>query len=135
VKLGPVRKGGGGREELRERQRRDRSLAPAMRSRYPQFSSLRLECDFSDDAGAPPAPHVMVLHPPAAAFFVFPCPYSDCDGEFDLTAAVAELARDQDSHCEGQMRCAGHRVRDRNGRTPCQLTLEYSVHATLEKAR
>jgi hypothetical protein len=72
MKLSLVRKSGSGRNELRERQRRDRSLAPAMRARYPQFASLRLECDFRDHVGAPPAPHVMVLHPPAAAFFLFP---------------------------------------------------------------
>jgi hypothetical protein len=120
-----------GRNELRERQRRDRSLAPAMRTRYPKFASLRLECDFSDHAGAAPAPHVMVLHPPAPAFFVFPCPYSDCDGEFDLTSAVAELARNEDTDGQGQLRCAGHRTRDRNGRLPCLLTLEFAIHATL----
>jgi hypothetical protein len=131
VRPGPARKGGSGRNDLRERQRRDRSLAPAMRARYPQFSALRLECDFTDDGAAPPAPHVMVLHPPAAAFFVFPCPYSDCDGEFDLTAAVTGLARDEEKHCQGQLRCAGHRTRDRSGPTPCLLTLDYTIHATM----
>jgi hypothetical protein len=135
VKLSPVRKGASGREGLRERQRRDRSLAPALRHRYPQFAALRLQCDFSDVAGAAPAPHVMVLHPPAAAFFLFPCPYSDCDGEFDLTAAVEELARDCTTHCDGQLRCAGHRTRDRTGPAPCLLTLEYAIQATLAKAR
>jgi hypothetical protein len=133
VKLGQARKRGGGRDELRERQRRDRSLAPALRARYPRFASLRLECDFNDSSGAPPAPQVMVLHPPAAAFFVFPCPYSDCDGEFDLTAAVAELDRDQDTHYDGVLRCAGHRMRDRSGPAPCLLTLEYAIQATLAK--
>jgi len=134
VKLSLVRKSANSRNDLRERQRRDRSLAPAMRTRYPQYASLRLECDFSDYTGAPPAPHVMVLHPPAAAFFVFPCPYSDCDGEFDLTAAVAGLAGKDDTHCEGKLRCAGQRTRDRNGRLPCLLTLEYAIHATLMQA-
>ena len=74
------------RNQLRERQRRDRATAQVMRALYPQFASLKLEFDFSEpdpDASAP-APHLLVMHPPSQAYFVFPCPYADCDGEFDL---------------------------------------------------
>jgi len=123
-----------GRNQLRERQRRDRAMTPLMRARYPQFASLRLKFDFSDEATAAPAPHLMVMHPPTQAYFVFPCPYADCDGEFDLSTAVAQLATDGEIACEGQMKCAGHRTRDRSGRLPCLLTLEYSIAANLEKA-
>ena len=83
------------RNQLRERQRRDRATAQVMRALYPQFASLKLEFDFSEpdpDASAP-APHLLVMHPPSQAYFVFPCPYADCDGEFDLGSVVAELAR------------------------------------------
>jgi hypothetical protein len=134
VKLSHIGKASSGRNQLRERQRRDRAMSPALRVRYPQFTALSLEFDFSDEATTAPAPHLMVMHPPAQAYFLFPCPYADCDGEFDLTAAVADLARDGEAHCDGQLRCAGHRTRDRNGRTPCLLTLEYSIHATIAKA-
>ena len=103
-----------------------------MRIRYPQFASLRLECDFTDGGVTAPAPHVMVLHPPAPAFFLFPCPFSDCDGEFDLTAPVAELAREGATQREGQLRCAGHRAVDRSGQVACRLTLDYALHVTLE---
>ena len=83
------------RNQLRERQRRDRATAQVMRNMYPQFASLKLEFDFSeaDPDAAAPAPHLLVMHPPSQAYFVFPCPYADCDGEFDLTTAVAALAR------------------------------------------
>jgi hypothetical protein len=131
MKLSSSRKAATGRNALRERQRRDRALAPAMRVRYPQFAALRLECDFTDGGVSAPAPHVMVMHPPAPAFFLFPCPYADCDGEFDLTAAVAGLANDNGTQCDGQLKCAGHRTPDRNGRMPCLLTLDYSIHATV----
>lgn len=117
------------RNQLRERQRRDRATAQLMRAMYPQFASLRLEFEFKDphsDAAAP-APHLLVMHPPSQAYFVFRCPYSDCDGEFDLTAAVAELAHSQEPHSHGTQKCGGQRVRDKSGRTPCQLTLEYSI--------
>ena len=131
MKLSSGGKSSSGRNALRERQRRDRALAPPMRVRYPQFASLRLECEFSDGAVSAPAPHVMVMHPPAPAFFLFPCPYADCDGEFDLTAAVADLAREGATQRDGQLCCAGHRTVDRSGRTPCRLTLDYSLHATV----
>ena len=117
------------RNQLRERQRRDRATAQAMRVMYPQFASLKLEFGFreSDPELSAPAPHLLVMHPPSQAYFVFPCPYADCDGEFDLTSAVAELARSRESTCKGTHKCGGQRVRDKNGRTPCQLTLAYTI--------
>lgn len=120
---------GNSRTQLRERQRRDRAIAQVMRNLYPQFASLKLEFEFSEpdpDASAP-APHLLVMHPPSQAYFVFPCPYADCDGEFDLTSAVAELARSRGPHNHGSLKCGGQRARDKSGRTPCQLTLEYSL--------
>jgi len=117
------------RNQLRERQRRDRATAQLMRALYPQFASLRFDFEFSDSNSEAPAPvpHLLVMHPPSQAYFVFPCPYADCDGEFDLTAAVAELAHSEEPHSHGTQKCGGHRVRDKNGRLPCQLTLEYSI--------
>jgi len=115
------------RNQLRERQRRDRATAPVLRNAYPQFASLRLEFDFSEPETSAPAPQALVLHPPSQAYFVFPCPYADCDGEFDLTSTVAALARSGEASCEGNQRCGGQRVRDHRGRMPCQLTLEYFI--------
>ncbi len=117
------------RNQLRERQRRDRATAQVMRNLYPQFASLKLEFGFSepDPDAAAPAPHLLVMHPPSQAYFVFPCPYADCDGEFDLGSVVAELARSNQPHSHGTLKCSGQRVRDKSGRTPCQLTLEYTI--------
>jgi hypothetical protein len=119
------------RNQLRERQRRDRATALTLRNAYPQFVSLRIEFDFSEPETSAPAPHVLVLHPPSQAYFVFPCPYADCDGEFDLTSAVAALSRSGDASCEGHQQCGGQRVRDHRGRLPCGLTLEYFVSPEL----
>lgn len=116
-----------GRNQLRERQRRDRATAQALRNAYPQFASLRLEFDFSEPDTSAPAPQALVLHPPSQAYFVFPCPYADCDGEFDLTSVVAALARSGEASCEGHQRCGGQRARDHRGRLPCQLTLDYFI--------
>src|SRR4051812_22196449 len=111
-------------------------MAQVLRAQYPQFASLKLEFDFSesDPDALAPAPHLLVMHPPSQAYFVFSCPYADCDGEFDLTSAVAGLARSREVHTHGTLKCGGQRVRDKNGRTPCQLTLEYTLQSAAETA-
>ena len=122
-------KGSAGRNEMRERQRRDRARTPILRARFPQFDSVRLEFDFTDAGPFPPAPQVAVLHPPAPAYFVFPCPYSDCDGEFDLTSAIDAMADSDRARCEGHMRCAGHRRVEKSVGTSCALSMEFQVVA------
>lgn len=118
-----------GRNQMRERQRRDREATPLLRTRYPQFESLRLDFDFRDDGPFTPAPQATVLHPPARAYFIFPCPYADCDGEFDLSGAVDAVAREGAKASDGELKCPGHRNQDRNGRSPCGLVLQYSIGA------
>lgn len=122
-------KAGSGRSEMRERQRRDRARTPILRARFPQFGQVRLQFDFRDQGPFTPAPQVAVLHPPAPAYFVFPCPYADCDGEFDLTAAIESMANAEDTNCDGTMRCAGHRRVEDTAGAPCALTLEFQVAA------
>jgi hypothetical protein len=118
----------GDRAATRERQRRARASTPALRLRFPEISSLRIGFTFRDRGPFAPAPQLTVLHPPANAYFVFACPYTDCDGEFDLSEAVAGLAREKDQRREGQLKCGGHR-RVAVGLTDCALTLEYSIEA------
>lgn len=120
-----------GRSQMRERQRRDRAATELMRVRYPQIASLRLDFAFIDDVPFPPAPQVTEMHPPAKAYFVFPCPYADCDGEFDLASAVEHLAHGA-KVSTGQLNCCGQRNRDRNGRSECGLTLKFSLTAASE---
>jgi hypothetical protein len=114
---------------MRERHRRDRSRTPVLRARFPQFEALRLEFDFSDAGPFTPTPQVAVLHPPAPAYFVFPCPYADCDGEFDLTPPIDSMVNADEQRCDGQMRCAGHRCLESGARTACGLTLDFQVVA------
>ena len=82
----------GARNLLREKQRRNRMAAQELRVQFPQFASIRLDFEFSDETSQPPAPQSVVLHPPARAYFVYPCPYASCNGEFDLAAPVADIA-------------------------------------------
>jgi hypothetical protein len=112
-----------GREAMRERQRRGRTATPAMRARYPTLNSLQVDFDFSDRNEFLPSPQVTVFHPPAPAYFRFACPYSDCDGEFDLTKPVDLAVSSGEPHTRGQLRCVGTRHRG----AACTLCLEYTI--------
>jgi hypothetical protein len=108
---------------MRERQRRGRIATPAMRARYPRLASLQVDFEFSDQGEFVPSPQVTVFHPPAPAYFCFACPYSDCDGEFDLTQPVDLAVSSEESQTSAQIRCVGTRHRG----APCTLCLEYSI--------
>ncbi len=131
VKLASARKLGA-RSMLLERQRRGRMAAQPLRAQYPRASSIRLDLAFTDQTAVLPAPQSIVLHPPARAYFVFPCPYGDCDGQFDLTAAVSELQQSRHTHGDGKCECSGHRAPDAKGPKPCGLHLEYSIDVNLD---
>ena len=83
----------GARNLLREKQRRNRMAAKELRVQFPDLQSIRIDLEFSDETLQPPAPQSIVLHPPARAYFVYPCPYASCNGEFDLAAPVTDAAR------------------------------------------
>lgn len=116
------------RRDRLERLRRDRIAAQPLRRAYPRIAQLRLQLSFDDGSALPPASQSHILHPPAAAFFRFPCPFADCDGQFDLTDLVAESAgpktpREISRHLE----CQGVRARDRLTGQPCGLKLECTI--------
>jgi hypothetical protein len=117
----------GARNALREKQRRNRMAAKELRVQFPQFASIRLDFAFSDETSQPPAPQSIVLHPPARAYFVYPCPYASCNGEFDLAANVNHIATEGRAKAAGHTTCKGERVRGRQGKTPCDLQIEYSI--------
>lgn len=117
----------GARNLLREKQRRNRLMSKELRVQFPQLSSIRLDFAFSDESSQPPAPQSIVLHPPARAYFVYPCPYASCNGEFDLAAPVADVAEHGHDHKAGHTTCKGERVRGRQGKMPCDLHIEYSI--------
>lgn len=114
------------RNLLREKQRRNRLAAKELRVQYPQFSTIRVDLVFDDDASQPPAPQSIVLHPPARAYFVYPCPYAGCTGELDLAANVDDIAEQGKARAAGHTRCNGHRP-SRQGKSPCDLQIKYSI--------
>jgi hypothetical protein len=121
---------GTGRQVRMDRLRRDRAAAVALRVAYPAIQDLRLELKFESANAKAPTLQAHVLHPPAQAFFEFPCPYADCDGHFDLTSAVTAAVADPAHHAEGTLECSGLRAGDCASKRPCQLQLIYKVTAT-----
>jgi hypothetical protein len=120
------------RQERRDRLRRDRAAALALREAFPNVRQLRLELQFEGSAPSTPASQSHVLHPPARAFFELPCPYADCDGQFDLTGAVNAALADPAHRAEGALECSGKRARQIGSKQPCQLRLIYTVTATYQ---
>lgn len=110
--------------------RRDRAAAPALRALIPSLAQLQFELRFEGVTGIVPVPQTHVLHPPAQAYFVFPCPYADCDGQFDLSAAVTAALAAPSLRAEGVSECAGLRAGNDASRRPCRLHLRYAVMAT-----
>ncbi len=106
-----------------------------MRVIFPAIEQLRLDLRFEGSTVSIPVPQTHVLYPPARAYFVYPCPYADCDGQFDLAAAVAAALEASSIHSEGVLECTGTRVRDYASRRPCQLHLRYSVTASYAPER
>lgn len=102
-----------------------------MRTRYPSLSSLQVDFEFSDHGKFVPSPQLTVFHPPASAYFCFACPYSDCDGEFDLTKPVDLAVSSGETPSSAQVRCAGTRHRG----AACTLCLEYSIAPHWPQAR
>lgn len=116
------------RRDRLERLRRERIAAQPLRRAYPRMAQLRLELRFNDGSALPPAAQSHILHPPAAAFFRFPCPFADCDGLFDLTGLVAESAGPKTPReISRNLECQGVRARDRLTGHRCGLKLECTI--------
>ena len=110
--------------------RRDRATAPVLRTAFPELQHLRIELRFQGSGSSVPTPQTHRLYPPARAFFEYRCPYSDCDGQFDLDGAVKAALSDATHRAQGRLECHGSRGQDHASRRPCLLQLVYEVTAT-----
>ena len=118
------------REQRVEQLRRARAASKSLRVAFPTIQQLRLELKFVAAMANSPGSQSHVLHPPARAFFTFPCPYANCDGQYDLTAAVNAALDDPAYRAEGMLECGGLRAQKYDSKNPCQLHLIYTVTAT-----
>jgi hypothetical protein len=118
------------RQRRLEQLRRDRAAAVLLRNAFPSVQHLRIELKFQAHGASAPTPQSHVLYPPARAFFEFSCPYSDCDGQFDLGGAVKAALADVAHQASGELECRGSRGSDPASRRACGLHLGYEVMAT-----
>lgn len=120
------------RQERRERLRHGRATALALREVFPAVQQLRLDLLFWSPGPNTPAMQSHTLHAAAHAFFEFPCPYADCDGQFDLGSAVQAALANPTHHATGQLECSGKRVVRVGGSELCGLHLSYTVTASFQ---
>jgi len=74
-----------------------------------------------------------MLYPPARAFFEYRCPYSDCDGQFDLDGAVRAAVADATHRVQGVLECQGSRGQEHISRRACLLQLVYEVTVSYQQ--
>ena len=115
-----------------DRLRRERAAACALRVAFPAIRQLHIELTFEGSSANAPASQSHVLHPAARAFFEFPCPFADCDGGFDLTAAVDTALASRTGKISGVLECSGHRPEPRLSRRACHLHLSYTIAGTYQ---
>ena len=118
----------------RERLMNERTRSPPLREVFPNVDQLRIELVFNDASAFIPSPQLHTLYPAASAFFRFACPCADCDGDFDLTDAVASLLLESsagrrriDASSTGRMDCQGVRLRDMAGQKVCPMQLSFRL--------
>jgi hypothetical protein len=128
MKLGNAR-GAATRQDRFTQLRRDREAAPKLRAMFPAVEQLCFELSFDGGGTATPVPQSHVLHPPARAYFSFPCPYSDCDGRFELATAVQAAVEGPSHRIEGELECAGSRASDFASKPRCQLRIHFTLTA------
>ena len=121
------------RQERKDQVRRDRATAQVLRTAFPTLQHLRIELSFQGAGSNTPTAQSHVLYPPAAAYFEYRCPYSDCDGQFDLGSAVKTAIAASTHRAQGVLVCRGSRGLDPTSRRQCLLQLNYEVTATYQQ--
>jgi len=90
---------------------------------------VRIELSFEDRGSPSPTAQLHTLYPPARAFFTYPCPHSDCDGEFELADAVRAAVCAGTLSAQGSLSCTGVRPSDKGSKRACELRLAYTITA------
>jgi hypothetical protein len=114
-------------QQRQDQLRRDRAAAQTVRVVFPELSLIRLDLHFEPASATTPVPQSHLLHPPARAFFEFRCPFADCNGEFDLSSAVANAVGSASHRAEGILVCNGRRPRNPAEKEPCGLQMRFAV--------
>jgi hypothetical protein len=120
------------RWDRRDELKKGRAAAETLRAACPDAASVRVALEFRTATGEAHVPQVFSLFPPAKAHFVYPCPYGDCNGLFDLQAVGAEALREQ-KRARGTLKCTGSRCGQPPAGQACELQLNYSISLTMSR--
>jgi hypothetical protein len=121
--------------EREERFRRLRAEAPALRSACPSATRVNVELEFLPGTQPPHASQSFTLYPAASALFLYPCPYGDCNGIYDLTAEATRTLVREKASVAGTVTCSGSRSRDGQPQQPCGLDVHYTISVRHEAAK
>jgi hypothetical protein len=113
----------------KEQWRRDRAAAKTMREAYPKLAQMRIDLTFLEPVARVPAAQSHVMHPPARAFFQFPCPYAACEGRFDLSPAANLIFSGTAARKTGNLECTGLRPKGSALKQPCGVQARYTIVA------
>jgi hypothetical protein len=119
--------------DRRDELRKARSEAATLRVACPEAETMRVELEFSTSSGEAHVPQIYSLFPPAKTHFVYPCPYGDCSGVFDLQTVAHQALHARQKRVQGSITCDGARSRDGAAGRPCELKMKYSITLTLER--
>lgn len=105
-----------------------------LRQAHPQLSELRVLFEFEDGSTRAPSPQAYSYYPAAKAFFRYTCPCHGCNGEFDLSGPVDEIASRAGSgpaDLQLSLPCPGQRARDVDSRVDCPIRASVRVSASI----
>lgn len=104
-----------------------RATAPTLRAAYPAAARVQVELAFQEKSGLAHAPQAISVYPPAKAYFVYACPFGDCDGVYDLNEIALGTLLSGKLKAQGKLMCTGMRSRDGKSGCTCELEATYSI--------
>ena len=118
------------RAEFRRLQIQRVNESVSLAQKFPGLKTLKVDLTYFDSDGLSQTGElryrVNVNH--AKSLFSFVCPCAECiDGDFDLSAAVAEAVSKRRKTAEGEVRCPGWRTKPKQEKTLCQNLMRYKL--------
>jgi len=93
---------------------------------------VRVELAFPAESLMAQGGQAFSIYPAAKAHFVYPCPYGDCDGTYDLNEIAFGSLQSGKRKTRGTLTCTGHRARNGKLACPCELAASYTITVRLE---
>lgn len=106
-----------------------RAAAVKLDAVRPGLESVDVELRFEPVDGLAHADQLFSLFPAAKAYFVYPCPFGDCDGLYDLQSRVLTALEGKKSSASDSLKCTGARIRNGVPGSACELQMSFTIQA------